>query len=325
MSFPPHARGWTLNDNNNPAALDVSPARAGMDRSSVGRAKWGRSFPRTRGDGPAPGRGYAGDDRFPPHARGWTCTTGDPQGRGSVSPARAGMDPWPPRSAGCPHSFPRTRGDGPGRRAARATPNSFPPHARGWTPRAANRTTGFAVSPARAGMDPSGLTQLTSGSRFPRTRGDGPKAARASGLTVEFPPHARGWTQRRRCADRGKQVSPARAGMDRVGVVATSAPRGFPRTRGDGPLEDGDRWIFKAFPPHARGWTRLLAASQGGDHVSPARAGMDRHRLRWRLRPAGFPRTRGDGPSRGCPRRWIWRFPPHARGWTSSHQRLVGS
>ena len=51
---------------------------------------------------------------------------------------------------------------------------------------------------------------------------------------------------------------------------------GFPRTRGDGPLEEIIRVGVTEFPPHARGWTRRLSAIKRDLVVSPARAGMDR-------------------------------------------------
>ena len=90
--FPPHARGWTQ-----PGLLRlldgvVSPACAGMDRSTGPYATATGSFPRMRGDGPSgcitrPTRPW-----FPPHARGWTRAGRHRVGHDSVSPACAGMD-----------------------------------------------------------------------------------------------------------------------------------------------------------------------------------------------------------------------------------------
>ena len=53
------------------------------------------------------------------------------------------------------------------------------------------------------------------------------------------------------------------------------ASTGFPRTRGDGPLEKGAPQATKLFPPHARGWTREQPEHRDRGQVSPARAGMD--------------------------------------------------
>ena len=54
--FPPHARGWTPRRTYRTNTLLVSPARAGMDpcrNPAPGRPV---RFPRTRGDGPPPGK-----------------------------------------------------------------------------------------------------------------------------------------------------------------------------------------------------------------------------------------------------------------------------
>ena len=92
--------------------------------------------------------------------------------------------------------------------------------------------------------------------------------------------------------------------------------KGFPRTRGDGPdLAGLMAWLDK-FPPHARGWTRILAAAANQMMVSPARAGMDRRLERVIITTTGFPRTRGDGPPAESAEVSGVKFPPHARGWT---------
>ena len=117
--FPPHARGWTRCSELTDRATEVSPARAGMDRSRR-RSRSGFSsfpphargwthecFPRTRGEWTFRAIRTRRVSRFPPHARGWTAR--------SVDEARR---------------FPRS-GDGPQTRAASFA--VFPPHARGWT------------------------------------------------------------------------------------------------------------------------------------------------------------------------------------------------
>ena len=131
---------------------------------------------------------------------------------------------------------------------------------------------------------------------FPRTRGDGPPR---HDERVVF-----------------RVVSPARAGMDPLEESTGATAKGFPRTRGDGPCRHTDASPTRWFPPHARGWTRLVVSCHGAGDVSPARAGMDPYCRASRSTRCGFPRTRGDGPSgvsMSVSRRW---FPPHARGWT---------
>ena len=75
--------------------------------------------------------------------------------------------------------------------------------------------------------------------------------------------------------------------------------RCFPRTRGDGPYAGYVHYRLDVFPPHARGWTRLVGRRRTGREVSPARAGMDLVNVGLPSFALGFPRTRGDGPCVG--------------------------
>ena len=153
-SFPPHARGWTRDRGHRRGQQSVSPARAGMDRTTTGWSRTTRRFPRTRGDGPIAIRCLLTSSRFPPHARGWTAKFQSSEQRAQVSPARAGMDPPPctcKTRMGC---FPRTRGDGPSCSPTPYRRDWFPPHARGWTSHRHDYLGDGGVSPARAGMDP---------------------------------------------------------------------------------------------------------------------------------------------------------------------------
>ena len=215
-------------------------------------------------------------------------------------------------------SFPRTRGDGPELSEQGIFRGAFPPHARGWTLDWDKAVTAEEVSPARAGMDRCGRSSGGSSRSFPRTRGDGPSACYGTKAWIVFPPHARGWTGSRAVCRRGRCVSPARAGMDRIPRGRRSSLPSFPRTRGDGPRRPALSRSMVSFPPHARGWTRIFKTAFRSTGVSPARAGMD-------LRPptsspwrGGFPRTRGDGPRTDTGKDGKRQFPPHARGWTCS-------
>ena len=213
-------------------------------------------------------------------------------------------------------SFPRTRGDGPVLWSSTMNSSAFPPHARGWTALTNMLREGLTVSPARAGMDRSGAAAIRRAFGFPRTRGDGPVKLDQVRREDGFPPHARGWTCRMVWCANSQMVSPARAGMDPSGYARSCRIRGFPRTRGDGPLGLRQLKHLLTFPPHARGWTGVTDGHILTYQVSPARAGMDPRYIPSENSGNRFPRTRGDGPWLVMCAYYDGAFPPHARGWT---------
>ena len=312
----PHARGWTLGHAGGHPAWEGFPARAGMDRGRRGHRRAGRRIPRTRGDGPLvdlAARRLLADS---PHARGWTSRPLRPGRAHCGFPARAGMDPARAPCSPTWRRIPRTRGDGPYPGPPVVSPAGDSPHARGWTsswPTSPAPGTGF---PARAGMDPWRRLARGPDGGIPRTRGDGPSAARIAPSAARDSPHARGWTVEgwmRMAAEAG---FPARAGMDRRRGWWRITRPGIPRTRGDGPRPVPGSRSGLADSPHARGWT-LLHLHAGRHPVGfPARAGMDpAPRIRYPV-VARIPRTRGDGPPRGDSGPGHRGDSPHARGWT---------
>ena len=66
-------------------------------------------------------------------------------------------------------------------------------------------------------MDRSDGLSDSQKTRFPRRRGDGPKSGDSRISDGMFPPQARGWTLGKLLDDRYISVSPAGAGMDRLG------------------------------------------------------------------------------------------------------------
>ena len=131
--FPPHTRGWTASGDRTVRRRSVSPAHAGMDLGHGQPMPPPTSFPRTRGDGPAPRSECSTGTSFPPHTRGWTVDHIDGDPRNRVSPAHAGMDPGRPSGVRVEPCFPRTRGDGPVVSIPSTVSSTFPPHTRGWT------------------------------------------------------------------------------------------------------------------------------------------------------------------------------------------------
>ena len=252
-----------------------SPAPAGMDprrSSTLGRAD---GLPRTRGDGPPPGKPKFAIFAAPPHPRGWTRPVSWPFAGILGSPAPAGMDPELIRPGCLAPRLPRTRGDGPGTGQNFDAVNEAPPHPRGWTFSGSELAPFAHGSPAPAGMDPVASASSTRRSRLPRTRGDGPTPPEDSAGNKRAPPHPRGWTPRLRRRAIEDHGSPAPAGMDLLRDLVADPACGLPRTRGDGPSCIGApvaRWLA---PPHPRGWTRTTDRFWPTPSGSPAPAGMD--------------------------------------------------
>ena len=146
---------------------------------------------------------------------------------------------------------------------------------------------------------------------------------RRSARTRGFPPQARGWTPADGLGRRCRCVSPAGAGMDPLRGLPASIGAGFPRRRGDGPVENDRIAVDLMFPPQARGWTLYRPDIAAPDAVSPAGAGMDPGTSRRSASSRCFPRRRGDGPAL---RREIGDglgFPPQARGWTGERRQAA--
>ena len=195
IRLPPHGRGWTPYSPSRRPKPRASPARAGMDRRYGRGAARSPGFPRTGGDGPSVNANIHGKQWLPPYGRGWTGRLVCCSRNSRASPARAGMDLVHPDTKAPACSFPRTGG--------------------GWT---GNRKPWYVsglASPARAGMDRY-TARLTSGpSGFPRTGGDGPPGETYGHITLQLPPHGRGWTYIGSGPYQVGCASPARAGMDR--------------------------------------------------------------------------------------------------------------
>ena len=190
----PHTRGWTLDSPPRGPLSDGFPAHAGMDLLRSRRATRPTGFPRTRGDGPPDTMLVIAKTAVSPHTRGWTDHTGDGDDAVQGFPAHAGMDPSRTTRAASWARFPRTRGDGPLSRCGFSRPTMLSPHTRGWTARGVAEGAEEAGFPAHAGMDRRLAGRLRLDMRFPRTRGDGPRAGCGTARTCSVSPHTRGWT-----------------------------------------------------------------------------------------------------------------------------------
>ena len=201
---------------------------------------------------------------------------------------------------------------------------SLPPHTRGCTPGRAPRKRPIRASPAHAGMHPARAHGYGHTTGFPRTRGDAPGENLQAIRERRLPPHTRGCT---RTLCRGgffTSASPAHAGMHRRSANPPGRRSRFPRTRGDAPMWRWSRSGARRLPPHTRGCTRTSPASRKTSIASPAHAGMHRPPRRGRTDDTGFPRTRGDAPTRPKGSERGVMLPPHTRGCTARELRTLG-
>ena len=254
--------------------------------------------------------------RVSPPTRGWTRWLRASGCYRIGFPAHAGMDLRRLRAPPPRPGFPRPRGDGPVATRRGCRQSMVSPPTRGWTlhvPSGSSSTSGF---PAHAGMDPAGRRSRPECRRFPRPRGDGPRASCGWSACKRVSPPTRGWTDR---VDRPHVQSvgfPAHAGMDPRAWSIRSAVARFPRPRGDGPVRAFVPVSRIVVSPPTRGWTRPRCRRALRARGFPAHAGMDPQDpgssgICWR-----FPRPRGDGPTEARYRLAALGVSPPTRGWT---------
>ncbi len=275
------------------------PAHAGMVRFTGLGSLFLNGGPRARGDGP---RRLSRNRRRPgwsPRTRGWSPPSLRKRAGQRVVPAHAGMvlfRVWVNSDAPC---GPRARGDGPAGRARTRTRTEWSPRTRGWSRGRARADPEPRVVPAHAGMVPLENSEMDKPTGGPRARGDGPYVKATCGCNPAWSPRTRGWSH----GDRGHAepggVVPAHAGM----VPQVAEPGHFrgcgPRARGDGPASRLTSESSSSWSPRTRGWSPVLRGGPAGALVVPAHAGMVPGLASPRVRPAGGPRARGDGPFHG--------------------------
>ena len=311
---PPRTRGCAP-PRAVPRARDgASPAHAGMRPAGWRRSSRASRFPRARGDAPVKGADKIGPKRVPPRTRGCAFDTPVSASSKAGSPAHAGMRPARGRRRRGWPGFPRARGDAPVRPHDEEPLGRVPPRTRGCAVghgHAGNRPRG---SPAHAGMRPTPSAGRSSGSRFPRARGDAPATGAAVGSVLPVPPRTRGCAHgalRRRPLAPG---SPAHAGMRPSRRSPPFWCSRFPRARGDAPSPWSITCPVCTVPPRTRGCALARQDRAGPVHGSPAHAGMRPPEAKRRRTASGFPRARGDAPPRLLGLGFGEGVPPRTRG-----------
>src|SRR5947208_3179350 len=99
-----------------------------MVRNVVIRVRCGPRFPHTRGDGPPFVPDTDPENKFSPHAWGWSASVWKCQPRRNVFPTRVGMVRNVTLRGLGNDGFPHTRGDGPDSQNAQPIRAPFSPH-----------------------------------------------------------------------------------------------------------------------------------------------------------------------------------------------------
>ncbi len=90
--YSPHAWGWTVRRPAEIVGGAVFPTRVGMDRPVSAWSGPRRCIPHTRGDGPWLGEHGYTNEKYSPHAWGWTAHAIAFLAQDLVFPTRVGMD-----------------------------------------------------------------------------------------------------------------------------------------------------------------------------------------------------------------------------------------
>ena len=190
----------------------------------------------------------------------------------------------------------------------------FSPRARGCSLGISCFHIGIAVFPACAGMFPCVSPPCDQGARFPRVRGDVPTIASNAAKIGKFSPRARGCSHLYERLVSYTAVFPACAGMFRCRTGCGCVRHGFPRVRGDVPLENIEPDTKSEFSPRARGCSSPSTWPCRWCRVFPACAGMFRAPRKSAPPPPRFPRVRGDVPVQFAANLMLVLFSPRARG-----------
>ena len=251
--FSPRARGCSLIHPRFKMRCDVFPACAGMFLTASLKHTRHSSFPRVRGDVPSCVQKTISRTRFSPRARGCSSWFLFRRTRWAVFPACAGMFLTAISTSVASGCFPRVRGDVPSIPSSSSSRMLFSPRARGCSGEISALAKRARVFPACAGMFLFPPPRHHHHPGFPRVRGDVPILQGVADVVAEFSPRARGCSDYKCSLPVLGTVFPACAGMFLPQFFGADWREGFPRVRGDVPLNKLTQLRLAQFSPRARG------------------------------------------------------------------------
>ena len=160
--------------------------------------------------------------------------------------------------------FPHTRGDGPGWDLVAAINGMISPHPWGWPEIRIEASELLFDFPTPVGMARFDLRISSSFARFPHTRGDGPEIESLNQSKGGISPHPWGWPGSRTYQSTVCRDFPTPVGMAHSRGDCECQRRGFPHTRGDGPLCARELVAGRLISPHPWGWPGPLPQRAAG-------------------------------------------------------------
>jgi len=198
-----------------------------------------------------------------------------------------------------------------------------PPSARGIHRHQGPDSAGAGITPERAGNTPAHRMRRYGNGDHPRARGEYQAKSAAAGRLVGSPPSARG-IQHQWCVDGTYHgITPERAGNTAANGLARSPIRDHPRARGEYGNVTPFRLNQPGSPPSARGIRYHQRLAEGGQRITPERAGNTFLFFSAFHTWSGSPPSARGIPPRTAPSRPCGGITPERAGNTPSSRRTI--
>ena len=312
--IPPRARGRVCWSPISAPNCGNTPACAGKSQRSRSYARCTWKYPRVRGEESARISTHVLYVEIPPRARGRAQRADSSARRSGNTPACAGKSF--DRGVVCctDRKYPRVRGEEKLILQARREGAEIPPRARGRDCGRHRILRRQGNTPACAGKRRwSGMT-ATRHWKYPRVRGEEGLKPSTLKRGVEIPPRARGRVEPATSFTTSLGNTPACAGKSELSVPQQTAPRKYPRVRGEEKVDTFQLVHVREIPPRARGRAHVGCCGLYLRGNTPACAGKSDHLIHKSTLKRKYPRVRGEETFPSWPLNARVEIPPRARG-----------
>ena len=251
---------------------------------------------------------------IPPRARGRVSIAASYAAPTGNTPACAGKRNSYCRRGVRARKYPRVRGEEIAGGIEYCAAKEIPPRARGRGAHAVLLLSQYGNTPACAGKRRwSGMT-ATRHWKYPRVRGEEGLKPSTLKRGVEIPPRARGRVEPATSFTTSLGNTPACAGKSELSVPQQTAPRKYPRVRGEEKVDTFQLVHVREIPPRARGRAHVGCCGLYLRGNTPACAGKSDHLIHKSTLKRKYPRVRGEETFPSWPLNARVEIPPRARG-----------